>query len=198
MKVYLASPFFNEREKRIYNFIIRSIRKQEGIDLFVPQEHTIPNAWDLPNHLWAESVFAVDLLALQQCDVVVVINYGMYSDSGTAWECGYAYATGKKIINVLVDTHTNEENCYSLMMLNGGHYSVPLRYFGVTPLSDILEHKMTYVKHCEQKQGEHLFAFLLFRRQTSKQNIKKVLTNSLSCDIIILQTKEVSLCILWH
>lgn len=148
MKVYLASPFFNEREKKIYDYVIRSIRKQEGIDLFVPQEHTIPNGWDMPNHIWAENVFAVDLLALQQCDIVVVINYGLYSDSGTAWECGYAYATGKKIINILVN---NEHDTYSLMMLNGGHYTIPLRYFGVTPIKDILTHKMTVINWCEQK-----------------------------------------------
>ena len=156
MKVYLASPFFNEKEKKIYNLVISSIRRQEGIDLFVPQEHTIPNGWDMPNYLWAENVFAVDLLALQQSDVVVVINYGLYSDSGTAWECGYAYATGKKIINILAN---DENDNYSLMMLNGGHYTIPLRYFGMTPIKDILEYKMTVIKYCEQKQGEHLFAF---------------------------------------
>ena len=156
MKVYLASPFFNEKEKKIYNLVISSIRRQEGIDLFVPQEHTIPNGWDMPNYLWAENVFAVDLLALQQSDVVVVINYGLYSDSGTAWECGYAYATGKKIIHILAN---DENDNYSLMMLNGGHYTIPLRYFRMTPIQDILDYKMTVIKWCEQKQGEHLFAF---------------------------------------
>lgn len=148
MKVYLASPFFNDKEKKIYNLVISSIRRQEGIDLFVPQEHTIPNGWDMPNYLWAENVFAVDLLALQQSDVVVVINYGLYSDSGTAWECGYAYATGKKIINILAN---DENDNYSLMMLNGGHCTIPLRYFRMTPIKDILDYKMTVINYCEQK-----------------------------------------------
>ena len=131
--------------------VIQTLRKQEEVDLFVPREHTIPNAWDLPNRIWAENVFAVDLLALQQCEVVVVINYGLYSDSGTAWECGYAYATGKKIINVLVDTHTNEENCYSLMMINGGHYSIPLRFFKFALIEEILERKVRFDNYGEQK-----------------------------------------------
>ena len=114
MKVYLASPFFNERENEVYERVIAELRS-EGHDVFVPKEHTIPNAWDLPNAVWGENVFAVDILGIQKCDVVVVLNFGMYSDSGTAWECGYAYALGKKVVNVLC----GDDNTYSLMMLNG-------------------------------------------------------------------------------
>ena len=114
MKVYLASPFFNKRENEIYERVIAELRS-EGHDVFVPKEHTIPNGWEMPNAVWGENVFAVDILGIQKCDVVVVLNFGMYSDSGTAWECGYAYALGKKVVNVLC----GDDNTYSLMMLNG-------------------------------------------------------------------------------
>ena len=113
MKVYLASPFFNDEENKYYEEMIKILR-DEGHDVFVPKEHEIPNAWDLPNAVWGESVFAVDILGIQKCDVVVVLNHGMYSDSGTAWECGYAYALGKDVVNVLCG-----EGNFSLMMLNG-------------------------------------------------------------------------------
>lgn len=113
MKVYLASPFFNDEENRYYEEMIKILR-DEGHKVFVPKEHEIPNAWDLPNAVWGENVFAVDILGIQKCDVVVVLNHGMYSDSGTAWECGYAYALGKDVVNVLCG-----EGNYSLMMLNG-------------------------------------------------------------------------------
>ena len=113
MKVYLASPFFNDEENKYYEKMIKMLR-DEGHKVFVPKEHEIPNAWDLPNDLWGESVFAVDILGIQKCDVVVVLNHGMYSDSGTAWECGYAYALGKDVVNVLCG-----EGNFSLMMLNG-------------------------------------------------------------------------------
>lgn len=115
MKIYLASPFFNDEEIEIYNKVIELLRA-ENLDVFVPREHEISGGWDLPNHVWAENVFAVDYLALSQSDVVVVLNFGMYSDSGTAWECGCAYAMGKQIINVLCGDKNAE---YSLMMLNG-------------------------------------------------------------------------------
>lgn len=113
MKVYLASPFFNDEENKYYEKMIKMLR-DEGHKVFVPKEHEIPNAWDLPNAVWGENVFAVDILGIQKCDVVVVLNHGMYSDSGTAWECGYAYALGKDVVNVLCG-----EGNYSLMMLNG-------------------------------------------------------------------------------
>jgi nucleoside 2-deoxyribosyltransferase len=113
MKVYLASPFFNDEENKYYEKMIKMLR-DEGHKVFVPKEHEIPNGWDLPNAVWGESVFAVDILGIQKCDVVVVLNHGMYSDSGTAWECGYAYALGKDVVNVLCG-----EGNYSLMMLNG-------------------------------------------------------------------------------
>lgn len=114
MKVYLASPFFHAEEQVVYEEAIRILRG-EGLNVFVPREHTIPDGWDMPNHIWGESVFSVDYLALTQCDVVVVLNFGMYSDSGTAWECGCAYALGKTVVNVLCGDDTE----YSLMMVNG-------------------------------------------------------------------------------
>ncbi len=113
MKVYLASPFFNDEENKYYEEMIKILR-DEGHKIFVPKEHEIPNAWDLPNAIWGESVFAVDILGIQKSDIVVVLNHGMYSDSGTAWECGYAYALGKDVVNVLCG-----EGNFSLMMLNG-------------------------------------------------------------------------------
>ena len=115
MKIYLASPFFHTDEITVYDKVIQRLREQQ-LDVFVPREHEIPGGWDLENCRWGECVFAVDYLALSQSDIVIVLNFGMYSDSGTAWECGCAYGMGKKIINVLCG---DKETEYSLMMLNG-------------------------------------------------------------------------------
>lgn len=147
MKVYLASPFFNDEEKNVYRNVIDILRSQKNIDLFVPQEHTIPNAWDLSNRVWAENVFAVDLLALQKADVIVVLNYGMYSDSGTAWECGYAYALGKKVVSVCV----GYDKAFSLMMLNGCDTVVALADLDHWLLTEILEENLSCIYEYEQK-----------------------------------------------
>lgn len=115
MKIYLASPFFNEAEIEVYRRAITLLRA-EGYEVYVPQEHTIENAWSLSNEDWAGQVFVADLYAIDGCDVVMVLNFGMYSDSGTAWEAGYAYGKGKTVVQVLCG---GENATYSLMMMNG-------------------------------------------------------------------------------
>lgn len=133
MKIYLASPFFNEEERGVYQAVITTLRKK-GYDLFVPAEHEITNAWELNNQAWGEAVFGVDVLAINKCDVVIALNWGMYSDSGTAWELGYAFALGKKTINVYVLNN----NTYSLMMTNGANYNISLTDFLINDIEDIL------------------------------------------------------------
>lgn len=136
MKIYLASPFFQQEEITVYEEAIRILRSQ-NLNVFVPREHTIPNAWDLPNNIWGESVFAVDYLAITQCDVVAVLNFGMYSDSGTAWECGAAFALGKKVVNILCGSDDTE---YSLMMVNGTNTTVTLDTFRKEWFANIIEY----------------------------------------------------------
>ncbi len=96
MKIYLASPFFNAIERQNVETIATTLRRQ-GMEVYVPMEHDIPNGWDLPNHEWAEKVFQDDINAIQNSDKVVAIIYGMTDDAGTSWECGYAYGIGKPV-----------------------------------------------------------------------------------------------------
>lgn len=115
MKIYLASPFFQKREIEIYQRAI-AILRNKGYEVFVPQEHTIPNGEKMPNTQWAKAVFDMDMEALKNCDAVVALNWGLYSDSGTAWECGAAYALNKPILQVICGL---SDETYSCMMLNG-------------------------------------------------------------------------------
>lgn len=115
MKVYLASPWFNDHEKDIYFRFIGKMRK-EGLDVYAPIEHEIHNAWDISNKEWGEKVFSADIAAIIESDEVWVLNFGMYSDTGTAWECGYAFGIGKPV-RMFVDDWS--EKVYSLMMING-------------------------------------------------------------------------------
>jgi nucleoside 2-deoxyribosyltransferase len=112
MKIYLASPFFTEFQKALTRRVLKKIRN-EGNKVYAPYEHEIENAGDKTNEDWGREVFFEDIKAIQQCDEVWAINFGMYSDSGTAWECGYAYGIGKTV-RVLCVKSVN-----SLMVLNG-------------------------------------------------------------------------------
>ena len=114
MKYYIASPLFTEYERSRVADVAKLLR-HSGHDVYVPMEHQIPGAWDMSNAEWGRRVFEEDVKALDACDIVYVLYYGLYSDSGTAWEQGYAYAKGKSI------TVFNEGNAteVSLMIVNG-------------------------------------------------------------------------------
>ena len=114
MKIYLASPLFTEYERQKVKEVAASLR--EHYEVYVPMEHQIEDAWKKVNWIWAREVFKEDIKQIQNCDFVVCIYYGLYSDSGTAWECGYAYGIGKPV--KLLDYSNNE---VSLMMVNGSY-----------------------------------------------------------------------------
>ena len=116
MKIYLASPWFKNNERVMYSQILNKMREQ-GHEVYAPIEHEIPNAWDLSNAEWGRQVFFADIQAIKDCDEVWVLNFGMYSDSGTAWECGYAYGIGKTVRQLVYGF--GEDKTYSLMMING-------------------------------------------------------------------------------
>lgn len=122
MKIYLASPLFTDYERKKVQRAASLLRNM-GCEVYVPMEHSIENAWELPNYEWAKKVFDEDIKAIQEADEIYCIYYGLYSDSGTAWECGYAYALGKPVH--LID-ESNEE--VSLMVVNGSRDWDDFRY----------------------------------------------------------------------
>jgi len=84
MKIYLASPLFTDYEKQKVKEVATSLR--EHYEVYVPMEHQVDDAWKKANWIWAREVFEEDIKQIQECDFVVCIYYGLYSDSGTAWE----------------------------------------------------------------------------------------------------------------
>ena len=130
-KIYLASPFFNEVEKNNVLLVSEELRNL-GHDVYVPMEHSIENGWDLPNNVWAKKVFDEDVEAINNCDEVYAIVYGMQDDAGTSWEIGYSYGTGKKVTLIPVN-----ETVYSLMVMNS---SREVRMF--KSLEELVEKKL--------------------------------------------------------
>lgn len=112
-KAYIASPFFTDEQRDMVKRIASTLRSW-GNDVYVPMEHEVPNAWDKSNARWAKETFEADKAAIDNADSVIVINWGMDVDTGTAWECGYACGTGKEVIEVIPKL----DNTYSLMMIN--------------------------------------------------------------------------------
>lgn len=124
MKFYLASPFGKPNsEKRSISERVKKILSDNG-DVYAPWEYKIPNAWDYPNEEWGLMVFTNDIYHIDHSDWVIVLSYGREDTTvGTAWEAGYAFASGKKVLVVEVDGELNEnaeeEKTQSLMLSNG-------------------------------------------------------------------------------
>ena len=106
MKIYLASPFFNDEENS-YVFIAETILRDRGFDVFSPRENEVRDTDKVGTIGWAYDTFYNDVYAIDNCDCVVMLYHGNYSDSGTAWECGYAYAMDKPVICVQIGDVSN-------------------------------------------------------------------------------------------
>jgi nucleoside 2-deoxyribosyltransferase len=89
-KIYLAGPLFTIAEQN-FNTELARFLERHGLEVWLPQEHE-------PRRKTARAIFAMDVKALDWADMVVACMDGPDPDSGTAWECGYAYAKGKPVI----------------------------------------------------------------------------------------------------
>ncbi len=120
MKIYIAGPFFNEKEVTYLKDMIFHVKKSyPTASLFIPMEHKIDNDWALDNDKWSKAVFDMDVKALDEADMVFALYLGHYSDTGTAWEIGYAYA--KNIpINLYIPEDLVGKEDMSIMPMNSG------------------------------------------------------------------------------
>lgn len=121
MKIYLAGPFFNKPEIEANDKLLKIVKDTfKKDDLYIPKSLRVERKSEvLPHHVWARNVFIHDVAMLDQSDLVIAYYGGLYSDTGTAWELGYAYAKGIPTIVV-----TNPDTIQSLMP-----------YFGSTQLA---------------------------------------------------------------
>jgi nucleoside 2-deoxyribosyltransferase len=93
-KLYLAGPLFTLAEQR-FNADLARFLKTQGFEVWLPQEH---EPRQRKGEGKAQAIFRMDVEALDCADIVVACMDGPDPDSGTAWECGYAFAKGKPVV----------------------------------------------------------------------------------------------------
>ena len=119
MKIYLASPFFNEKELENVK-IAEKILTERGFSLFSPRLNEVRTDEITQQSWWSKETFMNDKKFIDWADVVLMLYYGGYSDSGTAWECGYAYGTNTPVVVVQLGEDSNlmvHEGCHSNITL---------------------------------------------------------------------------------
>jgi hypothetical protein len=83
MKIYLAGPLFTTAE-RDFNARLASELRKLGYEIWLPQESE-------EQQKSSRELFEKDLEGINWAEVVVANMDGRDPDSGTCWECGYAF-----------------------------------------------------------------------------------------------------------
>jgi nucleoside 2-deoxyribosyltransferase len=127
-KLYLAGPLFTMAEQN-FNASLARFLEGEGFEVWLPQEHE-------PRSKTARAIFAMDVKGLDDADMVVACMDGPDPDSGTAWECGYAYAEGKPIVCYRTDFRISGDTKgapYNLMLSESATARFELPFRTTTP-----------------------------------------------------------------
>ncbi|MEK3978139.1 nucleoside 2-deoxyribosyltransferase [Psychrobacillus sp. FSL K6-2836] len=118
-RVYLASPFFNDKEVEVLEQV-EKILEEKSLKVFSPMRNPMDKQIQIGSRQWSIETFMNDIKYIKWSEIVVGIYHGNYSDSGTAWELGYAYATDKPVILVHIGENSN------LMVHEGAHANITL------------------------------------------------------------------------
>jgi nucleoside 2-deoxyribosyltransferase len=123
-KLYLAGPLFTLAEQQ-FNADLARFLEAEGFDVWLPQEHE-------PRGDTAKAIFDMDVEAIDWADMVVACMDGPDPDSGTAWECGYAFGKGKPVVCYRTDFRISgdtKDAPYNLMLSESAttRFEVPFR-----------------------------------------------------------------------
>jgi nucleoside 2-deoxyribosyltransferase len=121
--IYLAGPLFTTPERE-FNAQLASRLLALGHEVFVPQE----NPAATPT---GKAIFHKDLAGLDWADGILAIMDGADPDSGTCWECGYAYATKKPVVLFRSDLRSSgdaDDIPYNAMLIGAAdaHIELPL------------------------------------------------------------------------
>jgi nucleoside 2-deoxyribosyltransferase len=111
MKIFLSGPLFTAAERQ-FNRQLEALLTHAGHVVWLPQDKARKPRVAVP-------IFLNILHGLDAADVIIANMDGADPDSGTSWECGYGFASGKPIIVFRTD-YRKERNPklgpYNLMM----------------------------------------------------------------------------------
>lgn len=115
IKIYFAAPLFTQAERIWNQTLVKTIIQQDPrIEVFLPQVESdkayINGSFDF------SKVQQICLNGIDASDVLVAILDGPDSDSGTCFECGYAFSKGKKLIGIRTDVRAGEDQGLNAML----------------------------------------------------------------------------------
>jgi nucleoside 2-deoxyribosyltransferase len=104
-KMYFAAPLFNDMERQFNNTLSKKLEK--FFDIYLPQKDGGLMADMISEGIHpseaARRVFCMDIEAIRECDVLLIILDGRTVDEGATFELGFAYALGKVCYGLQTD-----------------------------------------------------------------------------------------------
>lgn len=101
-KIYIAGPdVFQKNSIELGKHYVK-LCKEYGFEGLYPLDNVVN--FNQEKQKIAQDIFFANKKMIDSCDIVIAnLNSfrGKESDSGTVWECGYAYALGKKVYGYL-------------------------------------------------------------------------------------------------
>ena len=114
MIVYLAAPLFSQVERRWNReFAGLLAERTPGLEVILPQDFRVRGRYNDRKRF--TELFRKCIEAVRCADVVVAVLDGPDTDSGVAFEMGYAYASGVPVVGVRTDFRQSQERGVNLM-----------------------------------------------------------------------------------
>ncbi|MDO8432843.1 MAG: nucleoside 2-deoxyribosyltransferase [Candidatus Binatus sp.] len=115
LKIYLAGPLFTIAERRFNRELTREIGAAlPRCEVILPQLRA--GKYIVDGKMDFDAIVRDCIEQIDHADAVIAMLDGSDSDSGTAWECGYAHARDKPIIGVRTDLRGSEDDGLNAML----------------------------------------------------------------------------------
>lgn len=115
MKIYLAGAVFTQVE-RLWNRRFAELLTQQipELEVILPQDFRTGDSYN--DHRHFGRIFELCRSSIQCADAVVAVLDGADSDSGVAWEVGYAHGIGKPIVGIRTDYRHHQDKGLNIML----------------------------------------------------------------------------------
>jgi nucleoside 2-deoxyribosyltransferase len=143
MRIYLAGPLFSAAERN-FNVELARLLHEKGHEIWLPQEFE-------QRTMTSKQIFARDVEGIDWAEVVVANMDGPDPDSGTCWECGYAYRkkpviifrtdfrAGYRLGTEVPASETPSEAPYNLMMTEAATARLDLPFATLDRVADSID-----------------------------------------------------------
>jgi nucleoside 2-deoxyribosyltransferase len=103
-RVYFAGPLFTQGEWQ-WNIRLKDELEKLGLEVILPQNEAYPMLRK-EQPFDARALFLANTSGIERADLVLAILDQADPDSGTCWECGYAYKVGRPVLGLRTDIRT--------------------------------------------------------------------------------------------